>query len=485
MNYKTLNIKHSCWDGEQCAKHEALYKAGKHFNNLISQFLLKNPTEQQQVYERRKKEAFYTGYVAEIVNSFSSNLFSSPFTVKTDKDSDNFYGYFKEDVDGAGTDFQDFMRERFKESLINKTSWWICEKEITDEPALSILEYKERGLDTYWIKSVEAHQVFDWDCHEDGQFSWIIIHDIKCSRANPRDPKVYVTETWRLYDKEFVETFQITYEQNRKPKDTDEITSLGKIQHGFDRIPIIQMDLPEGLWLVNQIAETQIQHFRLSNALSWAYKMTCYPMAIFKTDEADELKRDLKMGAGNYVIMNTADEFEWVSPQANSYSEIRSQITSLKDEMHRVASQMALAVDNTSGNAGRSGESKYQDQLATEICLKAYGSIVKEAVEKTFELISDSRGDLDIKFSVEGMNKFNIRDMDSVLATVKTAKELSIPSETFNKQLLIMAAETILPEISQELKDAVYKEIIEADLTQIQPNDQLEESVKPVDEVIK
>ena len=75
MNYKTLNIKHSCWDGEQCAKHEALYKAGKHFNNLISQFLLKNPTEQQQVYERRKKEAFYTGYVAEIVNStlFCSN----------------------------------------------------------------------------------------------------------------------------------------------------------------------------------------------------------------------------------------------------------------------------------------------------------------------------------------------------------------------------------------------------------------------------
>ena len=53
----------------------------------------------------------------------------------------------------------------------------------------------------------------------------------------------------------------------------------------------------------------------------------------------------------------------------------------LKDEIYRVAQQMALGVENNAASVGRSAESKEVDSSSTETCLKAYASPVREAAE--------------------------------------------------------------------------------------------------------
>jgi len=119
---------------------------------------------------------------------------------------------------------------------------------------------------------------------------------------------------------------------------------------------------------------------------------------------------------------------------------------------------MAQGVDNNAAAVGRSAESKSADSGATEVCLKAYGAIVREAIDKVYALIVEGRGD-NVRITVEGLDRFNLADAAIVVENTATAKELCIPSKTLQKALFQQAAESLLPSLDQVQKDAIRVEI--------------------------
>lgn len=481
MRIKDLNQKHdSLYYAKEFERYQALYQGGRLFHSQIKNFLTKNALEDEFMYQRRAKEACFQSYINSIVNQFASQLFSSPFTIRTEPEtSDDFYtAVFKEDCNLNGSDLQTFMRHAFTTSLVKGCAWIVAElPDDGNPPPENLLDQKERGLDRAWICSIEPENVFDWEYDSFGQFKWIITYSRQLRRDDPRLKRETMVETWKIYDQLEVETFQIAYDLTKRPNQDQEVPSLGKRPHGFTRVPLVRLELPEGLWLVDRLADAQIEHFQMNNALGWAMRRACYPTAVYKTDSDDGAL--VASSDGFAIKIGEKESFGWEGPPVDAFEIIAARVNTFKDEIHRLSLQMSLAVDNTPGTMKRSGDSKAMDAQATEICLHAYADVIKASIEEIFELISDARGDFDLTFAIGGMDQFSVLDAEAVVNSAKVAKELGIPSETFAKELNAKVADVLLGSVSETVKEQIRQEILSAkvDLApKSEPQEVLDES---------
>ena len=164
------------------------------------------------------------------------------------------------------------------------------------------------------------------------------------------------------------------------------------------------------------------------------------------------------MGAGYAMVIGENDDLIWAAPPSAPFAVISDEAKAQKDEIYRVAQQMAQGVDNNAAAIGRSAQSKHADTSSTEICLVAYGAVVREALEKVYDLIAEGRGD-SVKFRVGGLDRFNLTDPTSAVENALSAKTLDVPSLTFKKELMMHTTEALMPSLSQDKKDAIRKEI--------------------------
>jgi len=487
MKIKELNIKNKCYDKDLLRKYKSLYEGGKTFKENIGLFLNKNIFEGQDDYISRCKEACYEPYINTLVNQFGSQLFSSPFEIKMDRQNDDeFYMNFKEDCDLIGTDLSTFVHKLFTNALVKGSSWLLA-KMPDDEgvPAQSLAEFKERELGRVWINCVETEDVYDWEVDDvTSQYLLVITHDSQKKRVSPRDDRRIVTETWRIYDSEYVETFQIRYRDDQMPSEETIVPSLGKIKHGFTRVPLLRLEIPIGLWLTNRLADAAIEQFRMDNALGWAMRRSCYPVWVYNASDSENVRGSLiKSSDGFGVMIGENEKFAPQSPDSKPFEQIAARVNNKKDELHRLALQMALAIDNTASAVRRSGESKAQDVQATEIILYAYADLVKGFIETLYELISDSRGDVELTFSIEGMDKFIIDDTESILRSATMAQKFPflMKSQTFNTQLANMLSSILLPRVSDEIKKQISDEINEISISDVEAEEKPDNS-QPVEQ---
>ena len=85
-------------------------------------------------------------------------------------------------------------------------------------------------------------------------------------------------------------------------------------RHGLakqSRVPLVELRVSEGLWLLNKAASLQLEHFNKSNALGWALTMGLFAMPVIYSE------RDWNqvMGESYYIQLGPQDRFGWTEPQ--------------------------------------------------------------------------------------------------------------------------------------------------------------------------
>jgi len=467
MQYGQLKATHPSYDAETWCDYDALYRGGKTFRARIGRFVCQNPNEPNELYAQRKREASYRSYVGPIVDYFAAMLMSAPLEIRAMSQSgeavepDEFYAKLKEDVDGVGTDLVDFSRSSFRSCLTKRACWWLASLPANQGRAPKTrAEWEDRQLGDAKLAKLEPECVLDWEHDEAGHLLWAIVYEESAPRLSPFASRSAVRMVWRIYDRQNVTTFEKVYDKTRDPSLTDEteIPQVSSVPHGFDRVPLVRVEVPDGLWLLDRVADAQREHFRLSSGLGWAIRRTCYAMPVFKMGDGDNGGPRAPMGVGFYILIGQNDSMEWAAPPAQPYDVVSAEVKAQKDEIYRVAQQMAQGVENNAAAIGRSGESKLADASATEVCLKAYGAVIREAIEKALDLVAEGRKD-GIKFSVTGLDKFSLGDAKATVENATKATALNIPSRTLKQELFMSVAEALLPGADQMKKDAIRKEI--------------------------
>ncbi len=196
-----------------------------------------------------------------------------------------------------------------------------------------------------------------------------------------------------------------------------DIKLIDEGRHGLaaqGRVPVFQLKVSEGLWLMNKAALLQLEHFNKSNALSWALTMGLFAMPVVYSDrEWNQI-----VGDSYYIQLGKDDKFGWTEPTGHVFQVAADNLERLKDEIYRVCYLMTQAGGNQPSALTQSGLSKQRDFAITQEVLRAYGDAVKDTIKQVLGAIESARQD-GLAIHVSGLDEFDIGDFGNELDDAK------------------------------------------------------------------
>lgn len=461
--YEELNATHPDRDESEGSRLEALYRGGKHFKARLGTFLPQHEREKPETYEARKREVDYRNYVGPIIDFFTALLFSSRPNAVAAQDGEpvvnlpDYWEEFREDADGHGADLDAVAKTWLTTGMIRGCGWVrVHAPDDQGQPAANAKDFEDRGLGDAWITHVDPASVLDWEHDDSGTLEFVVVHRMTQKRQGSWGPRNLITETWERLTATEIETYSITYESNKKPSSKDEVGLVGVRPHPFGRVPMVPLRLPEALHVASRLELPQLSHFRLLNALHWSLRQSCFAQPVFKVEDASNPP---VMGAGIGIMIGPTEEMEWNAPPSGHFASLAAEIGTAKDEIFRIAHQMALGVENNAAAVGRSGDSKQQDALQTKVVLLAFSRMLKEGIEVICDMISRARGE-DFTWSIEGLDDFASADIYGLLEALESLDKVGgIHSNTFRAEMEKRLADAFLPDLEQAMKQTIKQEI--------------------------
>ena len=256
-------------------KYRDLYAGGEQLRASAPLYLVPRNKEPVQVYAERLERVFYENYVGSIIDWYAATLMRREPSVALEGNNESGQRFFNEllyDCDRRGTNFTTFFRERLISALVLGKSYMTVEFPKSERAPLSRAEEDAMGRSRAYLVSWDADDVTNWSEADDGTLDWIVIRN-QCHKQRKLSDEASVGITkWVYYDRQ---NFEI-YEQVDEGTGKCEIRLIDQGRHGLaaqNRVPVFELRISEGLWLMNKSALLQLEHFNKSNALGWALTM--------------------------------------------------------------------------------------------------------------------------------------------------------------------------------------------------------------------
>jgi hypothetical protein len=434
-------------------QYKDLYAGGERLRANASEYLVRRHKEPGEVYQERLSRVFYENYIGSIVDWYAATLMRrEPMLLfeGTDAAAKSFYTLLSDDCDLKGTNLHEFFRQQFIQTMVCGGSFIVVDFPRGDGALLTRAEEDASGRSRAYLVDYGPDEVINWNYDQAGGMDWVVIRTSCLQQSKATDSKWEKETRWIYYDRE---NFQIF----RKAGEADAIELIDKGRHGLAslrRVPMFQMKVSEGLWLMNKAALLQLEHFNKSNALSWALTMGLFATpVIYSEREWNQI-----VGESYYIQLGPEDRFGWTEPEGKVYQIAADNLVRLKDEIYRVCYLMNQAGTSAAGDLRMSGLSKQRDFGVTQEVLRAYGDAVKDMMKQVLWAIADARQD-GVRIDVSGMDEFDIGDFSNELDDAKKLLDLGIASETLKKQVFKKLAFKYLCDARQEIKNQVAEEI--------------------------
>jgi len=445
--------------------------------------------ERPIVWEERCRRAYVIPYAGEIIDMITSALFSSDLQMTAEPEADPWYKDWSKDVSPPGGQkqtLQRFLKEQITTALLCKRAWTLVDlPTINDDvadalaadalikvPVGSLIEQERLGrLDAYAC-ALDPECVWDWEVDRDGRLLWVIVHYQSARRDGIEGDRDTITEQWMYYTSSSWERYELTYHKNTPPIDMTEVPKVDAGGHSFKRVPVIPLELTDGLWAMGKIESIAVAHFNKRNALSWAQYKSLFPVMTHfagPPDVTNPISEDpdrilnQTIGQGHVVQLANLDRLEFIGPPTAAFATAAADLNTLRDEMHRVVHQMALSVDNSAAALQRSAESKQVDQSASYVVLREFGKIVREHAIELHEVVQVGRGDPKaVMWGAAGMDSYSDASVDAMVTQAQSMELISIPSASFQRAFKFQLAKRVLGDsVEEDVLDEIRDELEE------------------------
>jgi hypothetical protein len=431
-------------------RYRDLYIGGESLKLRATEYLVPRQREPGDVYTERLSRVFYENYIGSIVDWYSATLFRREPVVTFEGSNSRgreFFSGLMDEVDLKGTGLNDFFRQQFVESLITGASYVLVDFPRTSKKN-NRAEEDDSGASRAYLIGYSSEDVINWNLDEQGNFDWVVIRTKLIRKERVEDASWSKETKWSYYDKQ---TFRIYSQVGDGDKRlVDEGThALAKL----NRVPLFDLRIPEGMWMLNRAGLLQLEHFNKSNALSWALTMGLFAMPVVYSD------RDWNqmVGESYYIQLGQDDKFGWTEPEGKVFSIAQENLTRLQEEIYRVC-YLAQAGGALDAGGAQSGISKQLDFSITQEVLRAYGDAMKDLIRRVLTSIEAARED-GIAISVTGMDEFDITDFGTELSDAKELLGLGVSSATLKKEIFKKLALKYLSDSRQDVKDRIVEEI--------------------------
>ncbi|WP_051670043.1 hypothetical protein [Bryobacter aggregatus] len=434
--------------------YKDLYSGGAQMKAKASNYLYRRHREPAEIYHERVSRAFYENYLGSIIDWYASTLFRHEpiLTVEdTSRRSSKYYFEFFEDCDRNGVGITDFLRRRFTDALIFGRSFTALEFPKRETSFSSRLEEEAIGADRGYLTAIHPSDVVNWSYNTEGKLTLLTVRLQGPSYASIFQP---TNESSRYLI--YTETEYIIVELDG----TDEKLQVKERgPHACaseERLPVFDITLSDGLWLMNKAAHLQLEHYNKSNSLAWSLGMALYATPVIYS------KRDWRetLGESYYIHLDPEDKFGWTEPEGNVYRIAIENLNRLQEEIYRTCYVMGQSRSWLSGAAQVSGSSKRADYQITQEVLRAYGDSVKDMLKRLLQTLIRVRKD-DLRISVSGLDEFEVGEFNEELDEAQKLFNMGLNSKTFRKQAYKKLAFKFLADINETTKERIASEIEE------------------------
>lgn len=432
-----------------------LYAGGEHFRHRAAEYLLRRQKEPLDVYAERLHRVFYENYIGSIVDWYTSTLFRREPSLDLAggiASGREFLSAFTDDCDCNGTKLSDFFRACFTDALVTGESHILVDFPRAAEAAQNRAEEDLAGLSRAFLVRYDAEELINWSGNGRGDYDWIVLRRITERQPDVASSKIVKETYWSYYDR----TNYRIYRRIEQPEAQSHVELVAEGVHGLarqKRVPLFDLRVSGGLWLMNKAAHLQLEHFNKSNALGWAITMGLFAMPVIYTDrEWNQI-----VGESYFLQLGPNDKFGWTEPDGKVYQIAAANLETLKEEIYRVCYLSQASGEMNSGHAV-SAVSKQLDFTITEEILRAYGATVKDCMKRIVSAISDAREDA-VSISVLGLDELDISDFGTELQQASSLLALGIESPTLKRQVFQRLAFKYLDNVRQDVKDQIAQEI--------------------------
>ncbi len=434
-------------------KYRDLYAGGEQIRVRASQYLERRQKEPPDVYGERLSRVYYENYVGSIIDWYAATLFRREPIIRYEGPNQSgveFFDGFTEDCDLKGTNISDFFRRMVVEMLVCGSSYVLVDFPRVQEPSSNRAEEEAKGASRAYLAPYAADDLINWSRDQKGNYEWVVLRTSAVTNRRRGDGSYQKETRWFHFDKEGFRSY-------RQAGDKEKAELVDEGRHGLaalGRVPLFELTVTDGLWVMNKAALLQLEHFNKSNALSWALTMGLFAMPVVYSE------RPWKqiVGESYYIQLGPDDKFGWAEPEGRVYQIAADNLGRLKEEIYRVCYLMTQAGGPLGSGAAQSGLSKQRDYAITQEVLRAYGDAVKDTMKRVLRSIETARQD-GLTMDVSGLDEFDIGDFSSELEDAKNLLSLGIGSETLKKEIFKKLAFKYLCDVRQELKAQIGREI--------------------------
>jgi hypothetical protein len=437
-----------------------LYSGGHQFTFRANRYLLRRQKEALDVYNERLLRVFYENYIGSIVDWYASTLFRREPSLHFEGGLDTgreFLAKFAGDCDRRGTKLSTFFRRCLIEALVVGKAHILIDFPRAENIPANRAEEDLAGLSRAFLVFYQAEELINWSRDESGDYEWVVIRHKVRRQPDANSPNILNETYWYYYNRTEYKIYKRVEEEGTEAA----ISLISEGLHSLafqQRVPLVTLEVSDGMWLTNKAAQLQLEHFNKSNALAWATTMGLFAMPVVYSDrEWNQI-----LGESYYIQLGPNDRFGWTEPDGKVYTIAAAHLQTLKEEIYRVCYLSQASGEAVSGHA-QSALSKQLDFTITKEVLLAYGSAIKECMSKVLRAISIARQD-DVQVLVTGMDEVDITDFGTELQQATGLLQLGIDSPTLKRQIFQRLALKYLSDAGQETKDQIGREI-EAQLT--------------------
>jgi hypothetical protein len=309
----------------------------------------------------------------------------------------------------------------------------------------------------------------------------------QADRPTRRDPRALanlVTDSWTIWTRDGWERYEVTYDPTKgtgeggAPGADDDIKLVDQGAVATKgHVPFVCVELPDELWAMNIIATRSSnrrgRETRFRGRCSAAAFRPASSTSRRTPGDDGRIRAGGRRPEGRRRVRHgprPAGEGRLGRAPAEAFEPIADYAKDLKDEIYRVAHQMALGVENNAAAIGRSAESKNADDAATVVVVRALAKKVRETLKRVLELVALGRGEK-IEWTVGGMAVGDEED-DVTLTNDAVALDQMPYGKTWKKAFRARVALAKYPDATPEERDAIRAEI--AKIVDAEPEEPVE-----------
>lgn len=446
---------------EMWRRYRDLYSGGEQMKSNASDYLVQRQKEPSDVYSERLSRVFYENYIGSIIDWYAATLFRREPQLLLEGENRHgrrFFSQFAEDCDLKGSALSDFFRSRLIDTVVCGRSYVLVDFPAAPKGASNRAEEDALGFSRAYLVDFPAESLINWSRDGQGNFEWVMLRSSYFRKRNAASEVISRETVWRYYDAERYRIWRQVIESPASESSAESpIELVAQGVHALAkqrRVPLFELKVSQGLWLMNKAGNVQLEHFNKSNALAWALNVGLFATPVVYSE------RDWNqiVGESYYIQLGPNDRFGWTEPEGKVYQIAADNLSRLQEEIYRVCYLLTQAGGTASSAAAQSGLSKLRDFAITQEVLRAYGDAVKDCMKRVLRSIEAARED-ELQIDVSGLDEFDLQDFSSDLQEADQLLKLGIESPTLRKQIYKRLAFKYLCDVRQEVKDEIAREI--------------------------